>query len=640
MKFNFAIGIVYLLIVQFGCKKSPDIPVVFQGNYFDITGTKYWACSILPDYLVYENDFWEYKIISSSENGIKFKLRNTAGDRKKLKISKEDSLFKIVDLGESYLCNRDGTNIQVKPENEAPIWDAGIAVIKGVVYGDTSDNVQVKIEAEKYFAARESEVRIEKVDEEGRFSISIPLLNSQSVFLHCGDHRWRRIFLTPGDSLTILINGQNGKPVHFMGTNSDVCYHMENVLDTLHQLSEARSRNWGLEPLDFWEYMDSLSLVQYDFLKSYSEQNHCSDLFVRWSKSFIDVSRGNELGRYSFMSTKHGMGSMDRLEYNHPYYDFTETFDFNDTLLLLEANTGDLVGNLNNRLHQILRQEINSQARIHHDMYTFLKDYTSQLSDEDLQYIDSLSDTLKTYNTFSRSTVNRLVSIADPFKDDYNFRLMKGQMDRTIDYLLAQDYSLVRDLMLMTVYADMKRVRMLDVMAYVYNRIDTMIQYPKCKEDLNDDYSNFLSKIESLQNIEFTANKTALPGEALLLDIINSYKDTLVLLDFWYTACGPCRIGFEKMKTIKKQMYDVPIKFVYLCYSSTEKDWTSVVKEFDVKGDHYLLTGEQFAYFSNLLNISSAPRYVLIGRNGKIANDNFVQPHSYQQYMRALRNHL
>jgi len=640
MRYTISTLSVLVFLFQLSCTKSIEPPEVFQGNYFDISGTKYWTCSVFQDYIVYENDFWNYKIKSISENEIKYKLWNNNGARKKLKISKHDSLYEISVLKKSLLCNRDGKNIRVKPENEVPIWNAGTAVVKGAVINDTSKNVQVKIVAEKYFSARESEVRTVAVDNKGRFTVSIPMLNSQSVFLHYGDHRWRRIFLTPGDSITILIDGQNGRPVHFMGTNSDVCYHMENVLDTLHQLSDIISRNWSLEPLDFWEYMDSLSMVQYNFLASYSEQYHCSDLFVKWCKSFIDCSRANELGRYSFMSTKYGMGSSVRLDADHPYFDFIKSINFNDTILLLEANFGDLVGNLDNYYVKVLRQEINSEARIHKDIYSFLFDHTNQISKENMQYIESLSDSLSTHNTFSRSIVNRLISIAEPFKDEYEYRLMKAQMDRKIDYFIGFDYSLMRDLLVMKVYDTMKQARMLDVLDHVYNRIDTLIQNPVFKEDLKNDYTNFINMIESLQNIEFVGNKSALPGKTLLLDIINSYKDTLVVIDFWYTACGPCRAAFEKMKTIKKQMYEVPIKFVYLCYSSTEKDWTNIVKEYDVKGDHYLLTNEQFAYFSDLLNISSAPRYVLIGKDGKIANDNFIQPKSYQQYMAALRRHL
>jgi len=640
MRFTISILAVFVFLFQLSCTKSTETPEVFLGNYFDISGTKYWTCSVFQDYIVYENDFWSYKIKSISENEIKYRLWNNIGARKKLKISKLDSLYEISVLRKSFLCNRDGKNIRLKPENEVPIWNAGTAVVKGVVVNDTTKNVQVKIEAEKYFSQRESEIRIAEVDEKGQFSISIPILNSQSVFLHYGNQRWRRIFLTPGESLMILIDGKSGRPVHFMGTNSDVCYHIENVLDTLHQLSEIRSRKWGLEPMDFWKYMDSLSSVQHEFLRTYSAMNQCSDLFAKWCKSFIDCSRANELGRYPFMSTRYGMGAVDRLEVEHPYFGFIQSINFNDTMLLLEANAGDLLGNLDNYYFKVLRQEINSEARIHKDIYSFLFDYTDQISDVDMQFINSLSDSLGTYNTFSRGLVNRLVSIADPFKDEYDYRLMKAQMDRKIDYFNGFEYSLMKDLLLMVVYDNMKRARMLDVLDHVYSRIDTLVQFPVFKDDLENDYLTLLQKIESLQSIDFVGSKSTKPGEDLLSDIINSYQDTLVVIDFWYTACGPCRTAFEKMKTIKKQMYEVPIKFVYLCYSSTEKDWTNIVKEYDVKGDHYLLTNAQFAYFSDLFNISSAPRYVLIGIDGRITNDNFVQPQSYQQYIAALRKYL
>ena len=63
-------------------------------------------------------------------------------------------------MNKVYLCNKNGNDFKVKPSFEAPVWEAGMAIIKGVVFDDTTQNVQVKIEAEKYFAARESEVRI------------------------------------------------------------------------------------------------------------------------------------------------------------------------------------------------------------------------------------------------------------------------------------------------------------------------------------------------------------------------------------------------------------------------------------------------------------------------------------------------
>ena len=590
MKYRPVFTLAIVLFIQIGCSNSKEIPNGFFGSYFDTTGTNYWTCSIFADYLVYDNDFWSYKIKSSSENEIKLLIYKESGEKKKVKVSKPDTHYTFFDGKQEFICSKSSEAIKVKPGSGLPVMEAGIAVIKGVVFDDTSKYTQVKIVAEKYFSLRESEVRIAEVDEMGRFSISIPMLKSQSVFLHCGDHRWRRIFVTPGDSLTILVDGQSGRPVHFMGTNSDVCYHTEYVLDTFHHLGEARSRRWDLEPLNFREYMDSLASVQLNYLDTYETENQCPDLFVDWCKSFIEFNRAGDLFRYSFISLRHEMGTGNRLNISHPYYDFIESIDFNDTLMLLEANAGDLHGQISMYYGKVLREVYNSQARTH--------------------------------------------------RDAYEFRLIKEQMNRKIDFFMGQEFSLMRDLMLMTVYDDMKRARMLDVLDHVYNRIDTMIQYPVFKEDLKNDYLAFLAKIESLQNIEFVANQSSESGEKLLLDIINSNRDTVVILDFWYTACGPCRTGFTKMKSIKKQLFDVPVKFVYLCYSSSEKDWASIIKEFGVKGEHYLLTGEQFAYFSNLLNISSAPRYVLIGKNGKIANDNFVQPQSYQQYMEALRKYL
>ena len=639
MKFNFLLLILYLLVLQIGCTKSPGIPAVFQGSYFDPEGMEYWICSIFPEFLVYENEFWEYKTESVKEEEVELNLLGYSGEKQKLKITRQDSLFQVSGLNKVYLCNRDGKALKIKPDNKVPVWEAGTAVVKGVVFDDTAQNVQVKIKAEKYFSVIESEVRVAEVNEKGQFSISIPIFNSQSVTLVYGNHRWRKLFVTPGDSLTILINGQNGRPVHFMGNNADVCYHMENVLDTLGQL-EVSTIRWDKEPGEFRILVDSLAIVQLEYLNRYASEMNSSDLFNIWSEKYIECSRVFKLGSYSYMSTLHGSGSTDRLDFDHPYYEFINSIDFNDSLMMLGNNAGDMVGQINNYYNKAMLEGINPQSRIHEDILDILANHYTELPYEDSLFVASLRDSLNSYGILPQALIGKIHTITDPFKDEYEYKMLKAQMDRRIEFFLAQDYTLMRDLLLMKIYSDIKQAMYFEVLDYVYHRILPLIRSKTLQDDLELDYDRFLKRIEELQSFDMIANQSQKPGEDLLHDIISTYKDTALVLDFWYTACGPCRGDFERMKSIKKQLYDMPVKFIYICYSSSEKDWQNVVKEFEVSGDHYLLTGSQFAYFSNMFQISSAPRYVLINREGMIAHDNFSRPTTYEQYSRELNKYI
>ncbi len=641
MKLSCIILLLYLFFLPFACTKSPDIPEAFQGSYFEPDGTAFWICSIFPDFLVYENEFWSYKTKSVNEDDIKFVLTSSSGEKQELSIIKQDSLFLVSGLNREYSCIKNGSDIQINPGNEAPVWEAGTAVIKGVVYDDTTQNLQVKIEAEKYFTTRDSEVRVVEVNELGQFSISIPVLNSQSVLLFVGDHRWRRIFVTPGDSLTVLINGQNGRPVHFMGPNADVCYHIENVLDTLYQLGEVYSFKWNLEPEAFRQYADSLSRVQLEYMDRYVRKRNCSELFYNWGKRFVECLRVVYLGSYSYKSTLYGMGNSQRLDIDHPYYTFINTIDFNDNLLLLEAITGSImVGELSNYYNKVMSEELDSPSRIHKDWYHLLAEHYQELSPSDSSFVASLRDSLALYSVFSQRLISEILNISDPFREEVEYKLLKVRMDRRIDFFLAQDYTLMRDVMLMKTYADIKLARKFKVLEYVYNRVYPLIHSKKLQDDLAQDYNRFSKMIEELHSIDMHANQSQLPGEDLLLELINSNKDSLLILDFWYTACGPCRGDFKRMKSIKTQLYDLPIKFIYMCYSSSEEDWQNVVSEFEVAGDHYLLSGSQFSYFSNIFQLSSAPRYVLINREGVIANDNFPRPATYEQYRRELNRYI
>ena len=62
-----------------------------------------------------------------------------------------------------------------------------------------------------------------------------------------------------------------------------------------------------------------------------------------------------------------------------------------------------------------------------------------------------------------------------------------------------------------------------------------------------------------------------------------------------------------------------------------------VIKAFTIRGDHYLLTKEQYSYFAELFKLSAAPQYVLIDKTGKVRNTNFIRPFDEYLYLAELK---
>lgn len=134
--------------------------------------------------------------------------------------------------------------------------------------------------------------------------------------------------------------------------------------------------------------------------------------------------------------------------------------------------------------------------------------------------------------------------------------------------------------------------------------------------------------------------KSSEKGEVLLKEIIQKHKNRVIILDFWYTGCSACRNDFKRMNQFKKDLISEEVDFVYFCYSSNENDWKNVLKEYKIQGDHYLLTSDQFSYFSKKFDINSAPRYILMNKAGSIVNSNFRPPMEPNAYLSALKNNL
>lgn len=136
---------------------------------------------------------------------------------------------------------------------------------------------------------------------------------------------------------------------------------------------------------------------------------------------------------------------------------------------------------------------------------------------------------------------------------------------------------------------------------------------------------------EQQQSIEATAANsqiktipTNVSGADILPTIAANYKGKVVLIDFWATWCGPCRMAMKQIDEIKSELAAKGCVFVYVTgETSPEKAWKDMIA--GIEGDHYRLTDKQWSELCQQLNIPGIPAYLLLGKDGKTAYDNLNQ---------------
>lgn len=147
---------------------------------------------------------------------------------------------------------------------------------------------------------------------------------------------------------------------------------------------------------------------------------------------------------------------------------------------------------------------------------------------------------------------------------------------------------------------------------------------------------------EALNRIE--ANKKEVAGvvvnqvpkteaDKLFNAILSKYKGKVVFVDFWATWCAPCRSGIEQMKPLKDELAKEKIAFVYITGETSPKGtYDNMVPT--IKGEHYRVSGDEWNLICGKFNISGIPRYMLVGKDGTIINQDLG--HMGNEQLKAL----
>ena len=101
--------------------------------------------------------------------------------------------------------------------------------------------------------------------------------------------------------------------------------------------------------------------------------------------------------------------------------------------------------------------------------------------------------------------------------------------------------------------------------------------------------------------------------------IISKFRGHTLLIDFWATWCGPCKIGHKEMAPLKKEWKDKDIVYIYIAgENSPEGAWKNMIP--DIPGEHFRITQSQWDYLSKELGVSGVPTYIFVDKNGNMVH--------------------
>jgi thiol-disulfide isomerase/thioredoxin len=112
---------------------------------------------------------------------------------------------------------------------------------------------------------------------------------------------------------------------------------------------------------------------------------------------------------------------------------------------------------------------------------------------------------------------------------------------------------------------------------------------------------------------------------------VEQNKGRVIYMDIWASWCRPCTGEMPASLSLRKKLPDSSVVFLYISLDDDFAPWQKAAQYFGLQNS-FLLTNARESSLVRNLKLTSIPRYVVIGKNGKIVNKDASRPSEPKTY--------
>ena len=632
--------------------RSADFqPKGIEDTYWREEATGDWLIGFTSECVIYAGKFWD--IVSLSEKKDTYQLIVTDGSvNLPVKVGKMKKGIRLIEISglSPVACSPITTScLPDYPQKDMRqgIKDNGYRMDETVTFvgwlKDMPEDVrkmksEFEISYESVFS-NENENAYAKMDSLGRFSITMPLINSTQVFLD-----WQRTTLStvfePGETYFFLYDFETGQQL-FMGKNVRLQNELIAHPHSWKNLRIASDERGNADAMKAWKDADEIRAKQMEELQNLLKMHpNLSQRYIDYVEGYYLTMQGEGMmqARFHMSNMELPQAYMEyvgkefwqkRLQPYTLYRDFgTFMADYLSQLIMGSRSMSAV-----QVVQMVLHLEKNGEVSLTDQEREYLKQYPEMIAQVQKEINNASEEEQQVLaNTFNNS---EMVKNVNGVLSQYNEVIKNEIQFRSVHLSIEAIDSIGCDKTLRDIHIARLLYRAIDGLRKplpnsMIKLMEEEISLPIAKKTVLDLHEKYLA-IQN-RNVSYSSNlksndevKDMSDGEKILRKLIEPYKGKIILLDIWGTWCGPCKAALSHSQEEYERLKPYDMVFLYLANRSNDESWKNVIKEYNVMGDnvvHYNLPAEQQSAVENFLKVNSFPTYKLIDEDGNILDVN------------------